>query len=131
MPPIIRCQVSLNAVNAGFDLMRALLNQFTWTSLKAHLARTYGREVDLSSWIEVKVCRCFLFPLRSDRALHGQRAEGVPPAHEGLAEERPGDSVRARRGQQPADREAEAQGESSLWRKTQLQPTSLVAACKV
>ena len=56
-----------------------------------------------------------MFPPRSDRALHGQRAEGVPPAYEGLAEERSGDSVRARRGQQPADREAEAQGEWSLW----------------
>lgn len=37
----------------------------------------------------------FGFPL-SHRPLHGQRAERVPPAHEGLAEERAGDPVRAR-----------------------------------
>ena len=48
---------------------------------------------------------------RSHRALPGHRAERVPPAYEGLAEERSGDSVRARRGEQPADREAEAQGQ--------------------
>lgn len=48
----------------------------------------------------------------SHRALSGQRADRVPAAYEGLAEERSGDAVRARRGQQPADREAEAQGEN-------------------
>lgn len=58
-------------------------------------------------------CFVFLSSFCSHRALHGQRAERVPPAYEGLAEERPGDSVRARRGQQPAEREAEAQSESS------------------
>ncbi len=52
--------------------------------------------------------------LRSHWALRGHRAERVPPAYEGLAEERSGDSVRARWGQQPADREAEAQGEESV-----------------
>lgn len=44
-------------------------------------------------------------------ALPGHRAQWVPPAHEGLAEERSGDSVWTWRGQQPVDREAEAQGE--------------------
>lgn len=47
------------------------------------------------------------------RALPGHRAERVPPEDEGLAEERAGDSVRARRGEQPADGEAETQGELS------------------
>ncbi|KAF3838854.1 hypothetical protein F7725_010622 [Dissostichus mawsoni] len=41
--------------------------------------------------------------------LPGLRAERVPSEDERLAEERSGYSVRARRGEQPADREAEAQ----------------------
>lgn len=55
-----------------------------------------------------------LLSLGSHRGMHGQRAERVPPAYEGLAEERDGHPVRARRGEQPADREAEAQGEETL-----------------
>lgn len=61
------------------------------------------------------LCKLLLktdFSSHSHRALHGQRAEWVPSEDEGLAEERPGDSVWAWRGQQPADGEAEAQGEN-------------------
>ena len=61
--------------------------------------------------LSIRFLNTDVFSACRHRALPGQRADRVSPPHEGLAQERPGDSVRARRGQQPADREAEAQGE--------------------